>query len=127
MKFSLALLFCASALCVSSSGAANGTFTIDQVMSAPFASEPVASPTGAKVAWILNERGHRNIWMAEGPAWKGHKVTHFDQDDGQEIAELAWAPDGSYLLFSRGGDFENGGENPNPDSNPTTPDQSIWS
>src|SRR5581483_10207588 len=72
--------------------ASAASFTIDQVMSAPFASSLIASPIGAKVAWLLNEQGRRNVWVAEAPDWKGHKLTSFNQDDGQEIAELAWAP-----------------------------------
>jgi dipeptidyl aminopeptidase/acylaminoacyl peptidase len=107
--------------------AANSSFTIRQVMSAPFATSPVAAPTGAKVAWLENGEGKRNIWVAEAPNWTGRKITSFDRDDGQEIDELAWAPDASYLLFARGGDFENGGDNPNPDWNPTRPEQAIWS
>ncbi len=101
-------------------------FTIDQVMSAPFASSPIASPAGAKVAWLMDERGQRNIWVASAPDWKGHKVTSFNEDDGQEIADLAWAPDGSYLLFTRGGDFEMGRDNPNPALSPQKPEQAIW-
>ncbi len=96
-------------------------------MSAPFASNLVAAPAGNRVAWLLNEGGRRNIWIAEAPNWKGRRVTNFNADDGQDIADFAWAPDGSYLLFARGGDFENGGENPNPDWSPTKPEQAIWS
>jgi len=106
---------------------AQNSFTIDQIMSAPFASSPLAAPKTARVAWLLNERGARNIWIAEAPDWKARKITSFDKDDGQEISDLAWAPDGAYLFFARGGDFETGGDNPNPDLNPGKPDQSIWS
>src|SRR5690349_21462960 len=119
-------LFTGYFVLLASSGAAAGSFTIDQIMSAPFASDLVAAPTRASVAWIENEQGRRNIWMAAGPSWTARKLTSFDQDDGQEIAQLAWASDASYILFSRGGDFENGGENPNPDLAPQRPDQSIW-
>jgi len=105
---------------------ANASFSIQQVMSAPFASELIAAPTGARVAWLLNEQGRRNIWVASAPGWKGHKVTAFNQDDGQDIAELAWAPDGSYLLFAHGGDFETGGDNPDPELSPGRPEQAIW-
>src|SRR5579875_67625 len=105
----------------------DATFTIDQVMGAPFASSPIAAPKGATMAWLINDQGRRNIWMASAPDWHGRKVTAFDQDDGQEIDELAWAPDGSYLLFTRGGDFETHRENPNPDLSPLTPRQEIWS
>jgi dipeptidyl aminopeptidase/acylaminoacyl peptidase len=102
-------------------------FTIDQVMSAPFASAMQAAPTGAKVAWLLNEHGQRNLWVASAPDWKGRKLTHFTQDDGQEIDDVVWSPDASYLLFTRGGDFEMHRENPNPSVMLTKPDQSIWS
>lgn len=102
------------------------TFTVADVMSAPFASDLVAAPAGAAAAWIENEQGRRNIWVARGPDWKAHRITNFDQDDGQEIADLAWAPDATYLLFARGGDFENGGENPNPDLSLKKPGQAIW-
>ncbi len=119
--FSVTCLFAAAP-----APAANASFTIDQIMSAPFASSPIAAPTGSRVAWLLNERGQRNIWVASAPDWKGHKVTNFPTDDGQDIDQLAWAPDGSYLLFTHGGDFENGGENPNPDLSAAKPDQAIW-
>ncbi len=113
-----------SLLLTQTAGAAS--FTIGQVMSAPFASSPVASPAGAAVAWLLNEQGRRNIWVASAPDWKGRKITEFDADDGQEIAELAWAPDGKTLFFTRGGDFETDGDPPNPALRPQKPDQSIW-
>jgi dipeptidyl aminopeptidase/acylaminoacyl peptidase len=107
--------------------AAPGTFTLSQIMSAPFASAPIASPTGAKVAWLENEQGKRNVYVAAAPEWKATRVTNFAKDDGEEIAELAWAHDGSYLLFVRGGDLETGGDNPNPELSATTPEQEIWS
>ncbi len=106
---------------------ASGAFSIDQVLSAPFASGLVASPFGTAVAWLENNQGRRNIWIASAPEWHGRAITAFDKDDGQEIADIVWSPDASYLLFVRGGDFENGGENPNPDLNPKKPEQAIWS
>lgn len=106
--------------------AGSSPFTLSQIMSAPFASAPVASPTGGKVAWLENEEGKRNVFVAAAPDWKAVRLTNFGKDDGQEIGELAWAHDGSYLVFARGGDFENGGDNPNPDFSPMTPEQEIW-
>lgn len=44
--------------------AAAQSFTIEQVMSAPFAQSLSAAPAGAKVAWIINEQGRRNLWVA---------------------------------------------------------------
>jgi dipeptidyl aminopeptidase/acylaminoacyl peptidase len=122
---SIALL--CSLLVPSLFGAPDRPFTIAQVMSAPFASTPLAAPNAAKVAWVENAEGKRNVWVAEAPDWTGHPVTAFNADDGQDIDDLAWAPDASYLLFVRGGDFEHVGTgNPNPNWNPTRPPQQIW-
>ena len=46
-------------------------FTLDQVLGAPFPSELTAVPDGAKVAWISNARGVRNILVAEPPHLAG--------------------------------------------------------
>lgn len=100
-------------------------FTLQQVMKTPFASELSVAPAGARVAWVVNSEGRRNIWTAAAPDWKGRQITQFNEDDGQEIQELAWLPDGS-LLFARGGDFEMGRENPNPAVALHRPDQDVW-
>lgn len=101
-------------------------FKLEQVLSAPFASSPVASPVGSRVVWLLNDKGARNLWAASGPDWKARKLTSFNEDDGQDIADLAWTNDGKNVLFARGGDFENEGENPNPGMLALRPDQAIW-
>ena len=99
-------------------------FTIDQVMSAPFPSSITASPTG-KLAWIQNAKGVRNIWLAEPPAYKGRQLTAYTQDDGEEMGELAWTSDEHAIIYTRGGDQEGFGENPNPQSLPAEPKQMI--
>ncbi|MGA2213803.1 MAG: prolyl oligopeptidase family serine peptidase [Bryobacteraceae bacterium] len=118
----LVLLF-ASSLAVSVSPT---RFSLEQVMSAPFPSGLTAAPQGGAVAWVLNQHGARNIWIAEAPAYQGRQLTHYTADDGQEIAELTWTPDGGSLLYVRGGDFEMHRDDPNPASLPQGVDQSIW-
>jgi dipeptidyl aminopeptidase/acylaminoacyl peptidase len=108
---------------------ARGSFTLEQVMSSPFPTELVASPTGGRVAWVFYARGLRNIWVAEpsgGGGYVSRQLTRYAQDDGQEIAELTWAPDGRTILYVRGGDFETGGSYPNPASVPEGVEQDIW-
>src|SRR5215469_7046977 len=101
-------------------------FTLEQIMSAPFPSDLTAAPKGGAVAWVLNERGARNIWIAEAPAYKGHRLTNYHADDGQEIDQIAWTPDGRSIIFVRGGDFEMHRDNPNPASLPQGAEQDIW-
>jgi dipeptidyl aminopeptidase/acylaminoacyl peptidase len=95
-------------------------------MSAPFPSAPVVSPSGGKVAWIYNARGVRNIWVAEPPEYRGHGVTAYTADDGQEISELRWTPDGREIAYVRGESANGAGEYPNPASDPKGAEQQVW-
>ena len=101
-------------------------FSLEQVMSAPFPSDLTAAPKGGAVAWVLNEHGARNVWIATPPAYSGRRLTSYRDDDGQEIAELTWTPDGQSVVFVRGGDFDNHRDNPNPASLPQGVEQAIW-
>jgi dipeptidyl aminopeptidase/acylaminoacyl peptidase len=129
MKFRrLCHLICllAALACPALAAAQQAPFTIEQVMSAPFPSDLVASPAGGKVAWVFDARGVRNIWVAEPPDYKARAVTSYAEDDGQEIDELAWTPDSCAIVFARGGDFETLRETPNPRSLPQGVEQDIW-
>jgi Tol biopolymer transport system component len=64
--------------------------------------------------------------VAEAPVYHGRQLTHYTADDGQEIDQIAWTPDGRSLLFVRGGDFETLRDNPNPASLPEGVEQDIW-
>ena len=92
-------------------------FTLEQVLGAPFVAHLTAAPAGARVAWLTDSQGRRNIWVAElaanGRQPEARQITHYDADDGQEISGLAWSPDGGTLAYTRGGDAE-GREHPVP-------------
>ena len=51
-------------------GAFAGTpqFTIEQILSAPFASGIVVAPNGRDFAWVSNAVGRRNVWLASAAA-----------------------------------------------------------
>jgi dipeptidyl aminopeptidase/acylaminoacyl peptidase len=84
------------------------SFSLQQVLSAPFNSELAASPSGNRVLWIANEEGRRNLWMAErsGGAFTAARVTSYQSDDGLEISGVHWTPDGKSIVYVRGGDSE---------------------
>ena len=46
-------------------GADPARFSLEQILSAPFAADIVASPTGRAFAWVSNAKGRRNVWLAE--------------------------------------------------------------
>ncbi|HLX75677.1 MAG TPA: hypothetical protein VKR26_13105, partial [Terriglobales bacterium] len=59
-------------LCLAS--AAWAGFTLEEVMSYSFPNHLVAAPKGDRVAWVFNQRGVRNVWVAEAPDFKAHAV-----------------------------------------------------
>ncbi len=122
VRCSLALFFAWSFAFASSPA----RFSLEQVMSAPFPSDLTAAPKGGAVAWVLNERGARNVWIADAPTYSGRRLTNYRDDDGQEIDQITWTPDGRSVVFVRGGDFETHRENPNPASLPQGVEQAIW-
>ena len=119
--FSIAVLACACCL-----AAAAPKFTLQQIMSYAFPVDLTAAPKDGKVAWVLDEKGARNVWVAEAPSYKGRRLTNFTADDGQEIEEIQWLPDAKSLIYVRGGDFETHRDNPNPASSPEAVEQAIW-
>jgi dipeptidyl aminopeptidase/acylaminoacyl peptidase len=105
-------------------------FTLEQVLNAPFPTELTASPTRARVAWIFNARGRRNLWVAEPAAdgsYKARQITSFTEDDGQDLGQLSWTPDAMTLVYTRGGDLEFlDRPYPNPQSSPQGVGQGVW-
>ncbi len=118
----LAAVACAAALW----GADAPPPTLDQLMSAPFASSLTAAPRGDRIAWVFNRGGARNIWIAEGPGYQGRQLTGYSADDGMEISRLAWTPDARSIVFVRGSDAGPDGAYPNPLSSPAGGEQAVW-
>jgi dipeptidyl aminopeptidase/acylaminoacyl peptidase len=87
-------------------------FSLEQVLSAPFPSGLTAAPTGARVAWVSDDRGVRNVWVAEkgvDGSYRGRPLTTYVGDDGYDLGELRWDPAGRQVFYTRGGSLEGGG------------------
>lgn len=95
-----ATVACANLLTTHVAGAHPAPFTIKDVMQAPFPSELRAASAGRAVAWVFDAKGVRNVWVADSPgAVSAHPVTSFTGDDGFNIGDLAWSPEGKRLAF----------------------------
>jgi dipeptidyl aminopeptidase/acylaminoacyl peptidase len=106
-------------------------FTIQQVLSAPFATELRAAPAKGRFAWVFNSEGKRNLWVAEpsadGKSYTSRAVTNYLEDDGQDIGELQWTPDAESIVYIRGGDFEATDKPyPNPRNSTEGVEQDVW-
>lgn len=87
---------------------------ISDYLSVPFPTELTVNKQGDKTAWVFNEAGSRNIYLAESPSYKSTRITHFKGDDGMEISNLSFSPDGKKLLFVRGNSVNKSGLAANP-------------
>jgi dipeptidyl aminopeptidase/acylaminoacyl peptidase len=128
----LALLAC-GALVVSSACAQepanDSTFTMEQVIAYPFVPEIDAAEKGDAIAFVRVLKGVRNVWAASGPDFKPRQVTDYSADDGQELTQLTFSPDGKHLVYVRGGDHDANWDvkyPPDPASSPTEPKVTIW-
>jgi dipeptidyl aminopeptidase/acylaminoacyl peptidase len=106
-------------------------FTIQQVLSAPFASELRAAPAKGRFAWVFNSEGRRNLWVAEpsadGKSYNSRAVTNYPEDDGQDIGEVQWTPDAESIVYVRGGDLESTDKPyPNPRGFAEGVEQDLW-
>lgn len=105
-------------------------FTLAQALSAPFASNLVASPKPGRVAWMENQQGRRNLWLATRDSsgkFVTKPLTTYNEDDGQEMYDIAWTSNEEQILYVRGGDAEFPGRpDPNPARATDGVSQSIW-
>ncbi|HXN71910.1 MAG TPA: prolyl oligopeptidase family serine peptidase [Candidatus Acidoferrales bacterium] len=126
----LSALCCVVSLTLTHVSAQNRSFTIDQVLSAPFPTDLIAAPSHGRIAWVFDARGSRNVWVAEPSStgsYQSRAITSYSGDDGQSVGELAWSPDGESIAYVRGGDLEEGGPDINVLSLPQgAPPKEIW-
>ena len=109
--------------------AAPASFTAEQVRDYPFPSGLVAARAGSRLAWAFDERGRRNVYVAEGPSFTPRRLTSYTRDDGQELTSLTLTPDGSRVVYVRGGDHGGNWDeaSPNPLSLPEAQQIQLWS
>jgi dipeptidyl aminopeptidase/acylaminoacyl peptidase len=88
-------------------------FTLQQILSAPYALSLTAAPSGTLFAWVENAEGRRNLWIG-GPKESARQLTQYSEDDGQDIDGLVWSPDGTSIAYSRGAETGADGKPANP-------------
>jgi dipeptidyl aminopeptidase/acylaminoacyl peptidase len=102
---------------------------MEQVKSYPFPNELTAAATGRRIAWAFNEKGARNIWVAEGPAFTARQLTHYTVDDGQELTSVSISADGKWVTYVRGGEHGSNWDDRmpiNPTLSPVAPKMEVW-
>ena len=114
-------------LCLAVSAVAQ-SFSLTQILGYPYPTELTASANAARLAWVFNERGVRNIWVAEGPEYTPRKLTSYTSDDGEDLVSLAVSADGKWVIYVRGESEGNWTDvPPNATSNPAGQKMQILS
>ncbi|HEX4486516.1 MAG TPA: prolyl oligopeptidase family serine peptidase [Terriglobales bacterium] len=112
-------------LLLATAAAQAATFTLEQILSSPFPTSLVSSPTG-RVAWATATKGVRNLWVADAPKLEPRQVTRYTNDDGESIAALAITPDGRSLVYARGTEANEEGRVADPTSEIAQRKEQVW-
>src|SRR5581483_11315457 len=83
-----AFMLPAAPLFAATAGAAQSAspgFSLEEVLGYPFPLHLVSNPATKTIAYVLDERGARNIFVADAPNFVPRMLTHYTSDDGQEL------------------------------------------
>lgn len=98
---------------------------LELFLSHPIESGFASSADGKTIAWVINDHGRRNIMVKTGTDLP-RPLTDYPLDDGQEISQLTFSPNGTKLLYVRGSQANKAGQNPNPAGLVGGTDMAIW-
>ncbi|RPJ03632.1 MAG: S9 family peptidase, partial [Candidatus Aminicenantes bacterium] len=106
--------------------AADKSFSLAGVLSPAFPSDLVAAKRTDRLAWIMNDRGARNVWTAAAPEFRPVNLTGFGPDEVFEIDQVLITDDGATAVFVKGGRPNSAGWVTNSDSDPDGREQAVW-
>jgi dipeptidyl aminopeptidase/acylaminoacyl peptidase len=100
-------------------------FTLQQVLSAPYALDLTAAPVGSQFAWIENAEGVRNIWVG-GPREAARMITPYSADDAQDINGMVWSDDAREIAYAYGAPSGENGKPANPAHLQRPTEVEVW-
>ncbi len=92
------------------------SYSLDEILGAPYCTNLVASPDGHQIAWQVQEKGIRSLYKASEPSWDPTLLYASRSDDGQVMGNLQFDHQGQYLYFVKGSAPNRAGETANPAS-----------
>lgn len=103
-----------------------GKATIEQFLS-PASPLTLASAKKAdRIAWMVYDRGLRNVYTAAAPDFRAVRVTSFLKDDGTDLTDVKLSDDGRIIVFVRGSAPNRYGWIANPSHDPNGAERAIW-
>ena len=102
------------------------TYTIDQFLSPASPLEMSAARKADRIAYVVYERGMRNVYTAAAPGFKAVRLTKFLDDNGVDVSSVQLSDDGSIAIFVRGSAQNREGWVANPSHDPSGGDRAVW-
>lgn len=88
--------------------------TIESLLAPAFPTNLTANTDGKYIAWVFNNKGSRNVFVADATGSDSKQLTGFKGDDGMDMNSLSFTPAGNQLVFVRGNANNGKGEPANP-------------
>ncbi len=104
----------------------SGQVTIENLLSVPFPTDLKSSEGGQHIAWVFNDKGVRNLFVADAPEFKARQITKNAADDGIDLTLNAFTPDGKKILFTEGNSNNRSGEPANPALLQRETGKTVW-
>ena len=79
-----------------------------------------------RIAWMVYDRGLRNVYTAAAPDFRAVRVTNFLRDDGTDLTDVEVSDDGRIIVFVRGSAPNRFGWVANPSHDPSGAERAIW-
>ncbi len=79
-----------------------------------------------RIAWMVYDRGLRNVYTAAAPDFRAVRLTNFLQDDGTDLTDVEISDDGATIIFVRGSAPNRFGWVANPSHSPDGAERAIW-
>jgi dipeptidyl aminopeptidase/acylaminoacyl peptidase len=105
---------------------AQGKPTVEQFLSPASPLEVTAARKADRLAWMVYDRGLRNVYTAAAPNFRPVRLTRFLDDDGTDVSNVSLSDDGSVAVFVRGSAPNREGWVANPSHRPEGAERAIW-
>lgn len=116
----------ASFVTVSALSAQSAAPSIERFMSPASPLTLVSAQKAERLAWMVYDRGLRNVYTAAAPDFKAVRLTSFLNDDGTDLTDVEISADGSMIVFVRGSAPNRFGWVANPSHSPDGAERAIW-
>lgn len=111
-------------ICVLAARGQDNTGSLESFIGFSGVSNLTSNSDGSTLAWVINDRGMRNIQVRRGSTTT--TLTKYFDDDGQEISQVRFSPDGNWIWYVRGGGANTEGVSPNPASLAGGVERAVW-